>query len=400
MTILIADKLSDSCVEALEGAGHRVETRPGLKGDALAEALRDVRPHVLIVRSTKVPAEAMDADPALELIVRAGAGYDTIDVAGAARRGIFVANCPGKNAAAVAELTLGLILSLDRRLPDNVAEARAGRWNKAGFSKALGVKGRTLGLIGLGSIGQEVAQRARAFGMPIVAWSRSLTPERAADLGVAYRETPQAVAAEADVVSLHVAATPETRHLADRAFFEAMKPGAFFVNTTRGSVVDEDALRWAMDENGIRAAVDVLDGEPAGKEGAFEHPLAGHPNLYVSHHIGASTEQAQEAIAEEAVRVVLAYAETGRVPNCVNLAERSPATHLLTVRHRDRVGVLAGVLDEVRKAGWNVQEMENLIFEGAEAACARIRFDGTPDDATVDRITAQEHVLAASVLPL
>lgn len=400
MKILIADAFSDDGIDQLRSAGHTVVVDPSLKGSALTEALAREEPHVLVVRSTKVTASDLDADPELELIVRAGAGTDTIDVAGASQRGIFVANCPGKNAAAVAELAFGLILGLDRRIPDNVAEARRGRWNKGGFSKALGVKGATLGLVGLGSIGQEMIPRARAFGMDVVAWSRSLTDERAAELGIARMDSPEAVAAASDIVSVHVASTPETEGLISRAVLEAMPDGAFLINTSRAAVVDAEAVRWAMDAKNLRYATDVPEGEPAVKEGAFEHPLAEHPNFYVTHHIGASTEQATEAIGQEAVRVVTTYAETGRVPNCVNLADRSPATHLLTVRHHDRVGVLAGVLVAMREAGWNVQEMENLIFAGAEAACARIRFSGRPNVETLQAIQDQDHVLAASIIAL
>jgi D-3-phosphoglycerate dehydrogenase len=387
-------------VSALEDAGHTVVSEPSLSGEALADALGRVQHQVLVVRSTKVPAEAMDASAQLELIVRAGAGYDTIDVEGASARGIFVSNCPGKNSTAVAELTWGLILSLDRAIPDNVADARAGRWNKGRYAKAAGLQGKVLGVIGTGSIGREVIRRAHAFGLRVVAWSRSLDDETAAHLGVARLEDPAGVAADADIVTLHVASTDDTRHLADRAFFEAMKPGAFFINTTRSAVVDEDALRWAMEEKGIMAAVDVISGEPSAKAGPFEHPLAQHPNLYVTHHIGASTRQAQDAIADEAVRVIRAYDDTGVAPNCVNLADQTPATHQVTVRHLDKVGVLAAVLEEMRKAGWNVQEMDNLVFAGAKAACARIRFDGAPDDAVVGRIAAHEDVLAVSILEL
>jgi len=400
MKILLADKLSARALGALAEAGHVVVNEPSLKGETLVEALRAETPEVLVVRSTKVPAEAMDADPKLELIVRAGAGYDTIDIDGASERGIFVSNCPGKNAAAVAELTMGLILALDRSIPDNVIDAREGRWNKAKYSKAAGVKGRTLGVIGTGNIGRAVIRRAQSFGMNVIAWSRSLTDEQAAALGVTRMERPLDVAANADVVTLHVAATPETRGLAGKAFFEAMKPGAFFINTTRSSVVDEEALRWAMDEEGIRAALDVISNEPAYKEGAFTHPLAYHPNLYLTHHIGASTRQAQDAIADEAVRVVNTYAETGEAPNCVNLAGRTPATHQLTVRHRDKVGVLAAVLDEMRKAGWNVQKMQNLIFAGAKAACAYISFAGAPNEETVHRIESHPDVLAVTLIDL
>ena len=400
MTVLIADAFSEAGLQRLRDAGHHVVYEPALKEGAFTEALARHAPAVLVVRSTKVTAADLDASPALELIVRAGAGYDTIDVEGASRRGIFVANCPGKNAAAVAELAFGLLLALDRRLPENVQQAREGRWNKAGFSAAQGVKGRTLGLVGLGNIGQEMATRAKAFGMEVVAWSRSLTDEAARALGVARAETPEDVARQADVVSLHVASTPETKHLVDAAFVAAMKPGAALINTARASVVDEAAVARALDEKGLRYATDVPAGEPAAKEGEWEHPLAGHPGVYVSHHIGASTEQATEAIGDEAVRVVLTYAESGRVPNCVNLAEQTPATHLLTVRHRDKVGVLAGVLDVMREAGWNIQEMENLVFAGAEAACARIRFDGRPDPGPLDRINGQPDVLNATIIEL
>ncbi len=400
MTILLADALTPACMERLQSAGHTVHNQPGLKGDALVDALRDLQPTVLVVRSTKVQAEAVAAASSLELIVRAGAGYDTIDVNAASERGVFVANCPGKNADAVAELTVGLMLALDRRLPDNVADARAGVWNKGRYGKAGGIKGKTLGLIGLGNIGRRVAAIGRAMGMTTVAWSRSLTEQAAAEYGVRRCLSPLDVAAAADVVSLHVASTPDTRHLANRLFFETMKPGAFFINTTRSAVVDEEALAWALEEKGLLVGLDVFEGEPAGKEGAFSHPLAQHPNVYLSHHIGASTAQAQEAIADEAVRIVETYHAHGRVPNCVNLAEQTQATHMLTVRHLDKIGVLANVLDEVRKAGWNVQEMENLIYSGAKAACARIRFDGTPSAPTLENIRQLPDILAVNVIPL
>ena len=398
MTILVADAFSPEAQDRLRDAGHTVIDRPGLKGDDLTEALREHVPEVLVVRSTKVTPADLDASPGLELVVRAGAGVDTIDVAGASERGIFVANCPGKNAAAVAELAFGLILSLDRRIPDNVIAAREGRWDKKGFASARGLRGRTLGLIGLGNIGREMAARARAFGMPVVAWSRSLTAESAAALGVRRAETPAEVARQSDVLSVHVASTPETAGLVNAELLAELPDGAALINTSRAEVVDEDAVAEAVRSGRLRYATDVPAGEPAAKTGDFAHPLA--EAVYITHHVGASTDEATEAIGQEAARVILTYAETGRVENGVNLADQSPATHLLTVRHLDRVGVLAGVLGEVREAGWNVQEMENLVFAGAEAACARIRFDGTPDDATLDRIRAVEHVINATAIAL
>lgn len=400
MKVLVADKLADAGLQLLKESGQDVIEVPKVSGDALVGALMEHDPRALVVRSTKVPREALEAATQLELVVRAGAGYDNIDVEAASERGVFVANCPGKNSAAVAELTLGLVLALDRYIPDNVVDAREGRWNKARYSKAEGVKGKTLGVIGLGNIGMEVVRRARSFGMQMTAWSRSLDEARASELQVERKASVREVAAASDFVTLHVAATPDTEHLADRSFFEAMKPGACFINTTRHSVVDEDALAWALDEKGIRAAIDVMAGEPSGKEGAFDHPLAGHPNVYITHHIGASTQQAQDETAAEAARIINVYHNTGSVPHCVNLADVTPATQLLTVRHLDKVGVLASVLDEVRKAHWNVQEMENLVFSGARAACARIRVDGDRSDEVVERIRSQEHVLAVSLIDL
>src|SRR3954470_12408058 len=171
MKVLIADKFEQSGIDGLKAAGCEVVYSPDLKDDTLTQAVRESKADVLVVRSTAVSAPMLEAG-ALSLVVRAGAGYNTIDVATASKRGIYVSNCPGKNAIAVAELAFALMLSLDRRVPDNVAELRAGTWNKKEYSKARGLFGRTLGLLGYGNIGQEMARRAHAFGMPIVVWSR------------------------------------------------------------------------------------------------------------------------------------------------------------------------------------------------------------------------------------
>src|SRR5437868_8387952 len=295
MRVLIADKFEQSGRDGLQALGCEISFQPDLKDDALVEAIAKEQPDVLVVRGTKVTEPMLAAGP-LKLVVRAGAGYNTIDVAAASRRGIYVSNCPGKNSIAVAELAFALILALDRRIADNVIALREGQWNKKEFSKARGLRGRTLGLVGTGQIGQEVITRARAFGMRVVAWSRSLTEERAAELGVERLDSPADVAREADVVSVHVALKPETRGLIGSDFFDAMKEGAYFVNTSRGEVVDQDALRRAMREKNIRAGLDVYASEPAGGAGEFTDDIANDPNLYGTHHIGASTDQAQEAI--------------------------------------------------------------------------------------------------------
>jgi D-3-phosphoglycerate dehydrogenase / 2-oxoglutarate reductase len=411
MIVLVADQFEQSGIDGLKAAGCDVFFDAKLADETLVEALRHTRADVLVVRSTKVTAAMMDAGP-LALVVRAGAGYNTIDVAAASARGIYVSNCPGKNAVAVAELAFGLLLALDRRIPDNVAALRAGQWNKKEFSKAAGVKGRTLGLIGYGSIGREMATRARSFGMHLAIWSRSLgdgAPDLTAlslddgrhDLHVALAASPADVAATSDVLSVHVALAAETKGLIDAAVLDRLKPGAFFINTARAEVIDHAALDAAVVAKGLRVALDVFPNEPSAGIGGYADPIVSRPNVYGTHHIGASTDQAQEAIAAETVRIVRTFRETGRVPNVVNLATRTPATHMLVVRHRDRPGVLAHVFDQLRSASINVQETENIIFAGAEAAVARINLDKRPSDAVLALITSgNEHILSVQVVEI
>ncbi len=400
MHVLIADKFEQSGRAGLQAIGCEISFQPDLKDDALVAAIAEQKPDVLVVRGTKVTEPMLAAGP-LKLIVRAGAGYNTIDVAAASRRGIYVSNCPGKNSIAVAELAFALILALDRRIAEAVIALRAGEWNKKEFSKARGLFGRTLGLVGLGKIGQEMIPRAKAFGMPVVAWSRSLTPERAVELGVERMETPLDVARAADIVSIHVALKPDTRMLIGGDFFKAMRDGAYLINTSRGETVDQAALVEAIHAKGIRAGLDVFAIEPTSAVAEFADPIANEPGVYGTHHIGASTDQAQEAIAAETVRIIQSFKETGQVPNVVNLAQRTPATHRLVVRHRDRPGVLAQVLEAIKAEHINVQEMENIVFEGAEAAVARINLDKAPSQATLGRLSAgNEDIIELNVLEI
>lgn len=400
MRVLIADKFEQSGRDGLQAIGCDVSFRPDLKDDALTEAIRQQTPDVLVVRGTKV-TEPMLAAGQIKLVVRAGAGFNTIDVAAASRRGIYVSNCPGKNSIAVAELAFALMLALDRRIADNVIALRRGEWNKKEFSRARGLFGRTLGLVGVGKIGAEMIPRAHAFGMRVVAWSRSLTPERAAEHGVEYKASPTDVARDADVVSVHVALNSDTKAFLGTNFFAAMREGAYFINTARGEVVDQVALIEAMRSRGIRAGLDVFAGEPTSATATFMDEIAKEANLYGTHHIGASTDQAQEAIAAETVRIVREFKETGNVPNVVNLARQTPATHRLVVRHLDRPGVLAAVLDAIKSEHINVQEMENIVFEGAEAAVARINLDKAPSQSVLDDLRAENaDVIELSVLEI
>jgi D-3-phosphoglycerate dehydrogenase len=400
MKVLVADKFPQGGRAALVQAGVEIVYDPELKDSALTAAVHSTGADILVVRGTKVSAATLAAGR-LSLVVRAGAGYDTIDVPAASARGIYVSNCPGKNSIAVAELTFALILALDRRIAANVTDLKAGRWNKAEYSKARGLFGRTLGLVGLGRIGQEVLARALAFGMPVVAWSRSLTAERAASLGVDLKASPREVAAACDVLSIHLALNDGTRNLIDRGVLDALRPGSYFINTARAEVVDQAALVEAVRDRVIRAGLDVFAGEPSGGVGVVQDEIFKLDGVIGTHHIGASTDQAQQAIADETVRIIREYLQTGHVANVVNLAKKSPATHLLVVRHYDRVGVLSAIFSQLKQAAINVQETENIVFEGAAAAVARIHLDGALPPKALDAMRAESpDIIELSVLTL
>lgn len=399
MNILIADKFEKSGVEGLKGLGAEVLYEPDLKSEDLGDRLRATSADILVVRSTKVPESAM-VDTKLSVIIRAGAGYNTIDVEAASRFGIQVTNCPGKNGKAVAELAFALILACDRHIADNVADIHNGVWNKKKYSVAKGLHGRTLGLVGMGNIGQEMIPRAKAFGMTVIANSRWMTGEVAAALGIGKADSILDVARMSDVVSVHVALTPQTKGMLGKEFFDAMKPGAIFINTSRAEVVDQAALKDAVANKGILAGLDVFEGEPAGAEGAYDGDLRNVAGIYCTHHIGASTEQAQEAIAAEVVRIVKEFRSTGIAPNVVNVKKAESASHLLVVRHLDRVGVLAHVLSVLKDEGVNVQEMENIVLGGAKAAIAQIAIDAIPSEGAVQKIKLNENVFDASLLAL
>ncbi len=398
MRVLIADKFEKVGVDGLKEIGCTVELQPDLTADTLPGALERLDPQILIVRSTKVTAAALKSGASLSLVLRAGAGVDTIDVATASSLGIFVANCPGKNSIAVAELVMGLLLSCDRRIPDQVIELRAGQWSKGDYSKARGLHGRTLGIVGLGQIGREILARAKAFGMEVVAWSRSLTTAEAAQLGIHYAQTPLEVARRADAVTINVAATAETKKLVNAEFLAAMQPGAYLINTSRGSVVDEAALLEAMAAKGLRAGLDVYEGEPGVAKGTFDSALAKAPGVYGTHHVGASTDQAQVAIAHEVIRIVQQYLANGTVPNCVNRLARSAATHVLAIRHHNRPGVLAHVFKVLSDGAINVEEVENIIYHGATATLARIHLDGRPAPEALQAIrSGNPHIISVEL---
>ena len=324
MKILFADAFPPPRLERLRGDGHECEFAPALTGDELPGAVSGFE--ALVVRSTRVGSAALEAADSLRLVVRAGAGTNTIDARRARELGIDVCNVPGANSLAVAELTMGLIIAADRWIPDNVADLRNGAWNKKRYSQARGLFGRSLGVVGAGAIGTAVAERAAAFGMRILVFSRphhnDAIEARLAAIGATDLRSLGDLAEASDFLTLHVPGGARTRGLVNRDILARMRPGTVLVNAARSEIIDEPALLEALDTRGIRAVVDVFDGEPVSGEARFDSALARHPSVYGTHHIGASTEQAQLAVADGVAGVIAAYVD-GRVINCVNAAQRA-----------------------------------------------------------------------------
>lgn len=371
---------------------------PALATPDLAENLDGV--DVLVVRSTRVDRATIEATQGLSLIVRAGAGVNTIDVEAASERGIAVANTPGRNAIAVAELTMALLLAVDRRVADAVIDLRSGRWDKKLYSQARGVYGRTIGIVGLGEIGLAVAERAGGFGMRVLGVAKQgrsdRTQERIDALGIELVADLPTLLNQSDVVSLHVPGGSGTSGLMGAEQFGQMKPGAFLLNTSRGEVVDEAALLEAIDSKGLCVGLDVYADEPGSGSGEFESELARHPSVIGTHHIGASTEQAQESIAEGVAEVIEAFS-AGEMTGLVNLETERLGSCTVVVRHYDRVGVLAGTLDILRRDDLNVQQMENLVFDGMMAAVAIIDLSDEPSPAALTALRSLDNVLHVAV---
>ena len=401
MHIVFTDKIDRSFVKILEKSGHSCEVFTAPPEDNSYRFLEAAE--VLVVRSRRVTGPMLDSASNLGLIVRAGAGTDNIDVQAASEKGIYVCNVPGKNAAAVAELTMGLLLAVDRSIPAATADLREGRWDKAEYSRANGLKGRSMAIIGLGEIGFEVAQRATAFGIQVRALDRT---ERSADavkriaaLDIHMCASLKELLEDAEIVSLHLPLTDRTRNTVDGRFLQYLPEGAILLNTARGGLIDQKALLEAMDRKGIRVGLDVYVDEPSASSADWRTSFTSHPNFVGTHHIGASTAQAQDAIAGGVVDAIEAYA-SGRLINCVNLVDRPLGACAITVRHRDEVGVLAAVLACLRGAGINVQQMQNEIFSGASptAAVATIRASMTPSTQTLEDLRQLESVLRVDIV--
>lgn len=400
MKILYADSVDEARLEPLVASGHEYTIDGSLNADTLPGAIAGY--DALVVRSTKVTAATIEAADSLGLIVRAGAGTDNIDKDSASAKGIYVCNVPGRNAIAVAELAMGLLLTVDRRIADNTADLRNDVWNKAEYSRSDGLHGKRLGIIGLGDIGLAVAERAKAFGMTVSAVRKADRSAKAQaairSIGIRMVDSQDVLLAESDVVSLHVPKSDNTKAMVNDEFLAALPSGAVLLNTSRGEVVDEAALLRALDAGTVRAGLDVWQNEPSSGTGTFTSELAKHPRVVGTHHIGASTAQAQRSIADGTVAAISAYA-AGAPIDCVNLRVEPSGTGAITIRHLDQVGVLAKVLAVLRTNGLNVQQMQNQVFQGGQAAVANINVSEPPTDEAVRSILEIDEVLNVVVTP-
>lgn len=388
--VLIADKFPDKYIEELKSLDLEVAYEPKFGEKDLPEAAKDV--DILVVRSTIVNEETINKSDKLNLVIRAGSGVNNINIAAANKKGVYVANCPGMNAVAVAELTIGLMISLDRFIPDNVSDFNKGVWNKDKYSKGKGLKGKTLGLIGVGNIGKEVAKRALAFEMNV--YGKDIT--RIEGVQIKDFSEMNKLLPLCDVVSIHLPATPQTKGLFNKEMLNFMKDGAYLINTSRQDIVIEDDLLEAIKNKNIRYACDVFKGEPESKSGSVSSKLQNNPNVYVTHHIGASTQQAQDAVAEETIRIIKHFVHSGVIEHWVNRAKVTDAHYQLVVKHYDRPGVLASILDVIRQGNINIEEIENIIFEGGIAACCTMKLKSAVTSEMIKAMRENPNVISVS----
>jgi D-3-phosphoglycerate dehydrogenase len=390
MKILVACELPADALEQLRTLATELTYTPEASAAELRETLRNAS--LLIVGGTRVSPEAIVNAPSLQMIVHAGSGPGDIAIDEASNAGVFVTHCPGRHAAAMAELALGLIIALDRKIVENTVALREGRWNRSELSAAWGLAGRTLGILGYGSVGQLLARRARAFDMHVVAWSPRLTPEAAVENGVELCNWPRELARMSDFVTVHAVGSAN-EVLVDAQFVRNKRRGAGLVHLGHPGAIDEAAVALGVEELQLRVACDVHSSEPASDTGRIRCRLCELPGVIGTQRIGAQTEQARMAVATEVVHLVQAFVVSGEVHHCLNLAERSPATWQLVIRVRDQVGVMASILAAVRADGINAQEITSRVFTGAKAAWCNIALDERPSTEALEHIRSLPDVL-------
>lgn len=393
MKILVAIELPRSNLDELQHLATELVYKPGLAGDELESHLRDVA--ILVVGGARVSAEAIAAGRALQLIVRAGADTSGISVDDASAQGIFVTNVELKEAAAIAEYAFACALALDRHLISNALAAREGRTRREGQRRSAGLAGRTLGLLGWGAVPAEIARRAAAFDMRVVAWHPRIAADPSPQVEVC--DWPRELALRSDVVITHSPPEAADENLLDRDFLFDMREGASLVLIGHAGIVDAEALADAVRRRGLRVAIDLWPAEGSSESVRFPAGLLELPGVIGTYRQADQTRQADDAIAAEVVETVRQFVIQGQVRNCVNLLERSAAAWQLVLRLRDAVGVMAGIMDAIRADGINAEEITSRVFAGARAAWCSIALDERPSTEVLEAIRALPGVLHLEV---
>lgn len=398
MRLLIADAIDTQPLEELRLLGIEIVVNPNLTRDTLPAALSGVG--ILVVRRLEVTKAALDGARELNLIVRAGGGSGNIDVEAASERGIYVANCPNKNAAAVAELVMGLAVALDRRILDAHGALRDGRWERGTFGSEQGLLGRHIGIAGLGATGREVLARSRVFGMKPHVMSRAMTAQKAQRLDVAFAPTLEHLASVSEVFTVHLPLTPSSRGVVSRNVLEALPDDSIVINTAHAALFDLDALAEIAPRKRLRVGLDVHAGEPRDPSAKFDARFASLPNFICTPHVGGSTKQAQRAISDEITRVIRCFLTEENVPNVINVCATTPARYVIVLRQLDKVGALANTLAVLKRHGINIEEISNTVFDGAKATCTKLRVSGRPSDGCLKEIAAFEETLHVDIIQM
>jgi D-3-phosphoglycerate dehydrogenase len=399
MKILIACPLTENALLELQGLGAELVYEPELTAERLEDLIPDVA--VLVVCRLRVSPEMIATGKALQLIVRAGTDTANIAIDAASTAGVFVANCPYMDAVAIAELTVGLLVALDRRVLENAEASREGARADEMNVDAVGLAGRKLGLLGFGPIEREIAKRARAFEMNLLAWSPTLTPELAAESGIEFCAWPRELARESDVVAVYAAARDAGEVLVDAEFLRSMRPGASFVYMGHPAALDEQALLTVARERGLRVACDISAPQLSDSDtGRITSRLQTLPGVIGTCRLADRTRQVQQATSAEVVRIVRGFVVAGEVRNCLNLSEHSPATWQLVLRLKDKPGVLAAIVEVVRADGINIEDVTSRLFTGAMAVWCTIALDERPSNDALSAIRQTDGVLHLDIRAL
>lgn len=391
MHILVACELPDAALDQLRSLATAVRYEPNLTAQDLRDQMRDVG--ILVSGDIRISAETISRAKTLQMIVHAGPGPGDVALEEASGQGVFVTHCPDQHATAIAELTFGLILALDRRIVENTIALREGRWTRTELADARGLAGRTLGIVGYGTVGRVVARRARAFEMKVIAWSPALAPARPPDPDIELCNYPRELARRAEIVTVHPADDAIRLPLVDAEFLAALQPGAYLVHVGAPGAADEAALIQAIEQRQLRVAVDACGPEPLADQSRYRCRVCELPGVVGTQRVATLTQQAREATADEVVHIVRSFLVSGEVLNCINLCDRSPAVWQLVVRVRDQVGAIASILDTIRADGINAEEITNRVFIGAKAASCTIALNERPSTEALEALRALPSVL-------